>query len=456
MTRSIKCKFLLLTAFLVSGMLVASAQMGKAYEMNVEGVKVIVQPSGNEIVEIQTIFKGGVQNYSVAQQGIESLAMTALVECGNAKDDKNHFKDKLDAVSAQINVSSGTDYSTVALNCTLSDFEKIWPLYVSAITSPSFDTTEFERIRQDAINNLKAQASQPDYAIDILSKQTAYAGRDYAKRPEGTEQTIAGISAAATRDYYRSLLTRSRLVIVVVSSLEEETIRRSLTQLLSGIPAGAPVILKRGSAHPDKNGFVSEKRDFATNYIQAISDGPEPGTPDYNAFVLAMRIFSQRHFLEVRTNNGLSYAPGAWFDGGLTASANFSVSTTEPDKYIKVFKSLVDKTRKQGFTADELRDIKTGYLTSFFYRQETNGAQASSLAANEVLHQNWKRAVTISEDIKKVSLPELNRVFNKYVTNFSWAYQGDPAKVNPQLFTEARLNRPVIKPKSKVVNRKKG
>ena len=33
---------------------------GKAYEMMVNGVKVIVQPSGNDIVEIQTILKGGV------------------------------------------------------------------------------------------------------------------------------------------------------------------------------------------------------------------------------------------------------------------------------------------------------------------------------------------------------------------------------------------------------------
>lgn len=433
-----------------------SAQMGKPYEMTVEGVKIIVQPSGNEIVEIQTIFKGGVQNYTVEQQGIESLAMTALVECGNAEDDKNRFKDKLDQVSAQINVSSGNDYSTVALNCIQSDFEKVWPLYVNALTKPSFDNTEFERIRQDAINNLKAQASQPDYAIDNLVKQTAYAGRDYAKRPEGTEQTIAGFTAAATQAYYRSILTRSRLVMVVVSSLDQETIRRRMEQLLTVIPAGEPVILKRGSAHPLKNSFVSEKRDFATNYIQAVSNGPEPGTPDYNAYVLAMRIFSQRHFLEVRTNNGLSYAPGAWFDGGLLASANFSVSTTEPDKYIKVFNMLVEKTRKQGFTADELRNIKTGYLTSFFYRQETNGAQASSLAANEVLHQNWKRAVTISEDMKKISLDELNRVFNKYVTNFCWAYQGDPSKVTPQLFTGSRVTPPVSKPKSKVVSRKKG
>ena len=39
------------------------AQKKEAYEMNINGVKIIVQPSNNEIIEIQTYIKGGVQNY---------------------------------------------------------------------------------------------------------------------------------------------------------------------------------------------------------------------------------------------------------------------------------------------------------------------------------------------------------------------------------------------------------
>jgi zinc protease len=63
-----------------------------AYETSVDGVKVIVQPSGNGIVEIQTIIKGGVQNYPAEKMGIESMAMNALTECGTLKHDKNALK----------------------------------------------------------------------------------------------------------------------------------------------------------------------------------------------------------------------------------------------------------------------------------------------------------------------------------------------------------------------------
>src|SRR5450755_3111819 len=98
--------------FLATLFLPAIAQKKPAYEMKVNGIKVIVQPSGNEIVEVLTLFKGGVQNYPTDKAGIENLAITALTECGTKNDSKNSFKDKLDKVSAEMGGFSGMDYST--------------------------------------------------------------------------------------------------------------------------------------------------------------------------------------------------------------------------------------------------------------------------------------------------------------------------------------------------------
>ncbi|MFM6926744.1 MAG: M16 family metallopeptidase [Ferruginibacter sp.] len=431
----------------------AIAQKGEAYEMNVSGVKVIVQPSGNQILEIQTIIKGGVQNYGFDKQGIESLAMSALTECGTKKDDKNSFKNKLDNVSAQVYANAGKNYSTISMNCIGSDFNTVWPLYADAITIPLFDEKEFNRIKQDAINGLRSQESQPDFSISNMANQMAFAGKDNAKRPEGTVATLTKLTAAETKAYYSSICTKSRMLIVVVGEIDKADLEQKIATMLAQVPQGKPFILKKETISPVQNSFKAEKKELATNYIEGITGAPAPGTPDFNAFNLAMRIFSQRHFLEVRTKNGLSYAPGSWFDGSASPSAHISVSTTDPNKYIAVAKALIEKTKKEGFTEDELRNIKTQYLTGFFYRQETNNAQANSIAGNEVLHNNWKRALTISDDMKKVTLEQLNATFNKYISNMVWAYQGNPAQANPALFTGTV--KPDL-PRSKVTTKKKG
>src|SRR6185436_20016429 len=93
-------KYFLLCLLSVSAFVVNAQE--KAYDMMINGVKVIVVPSGNEIVQIDLVIKGGVQNYPLNKAGIENLAMTALTECGTEKDSKNSFKNKLDEVDAMI------------------------------------------------------------------------------------------------------------------------------------------------------------------------------------------------------------------------------------------------------------------------------------------------------------------------------------------------------------------
>jgi len=439
---------LLLTVFCLNGF----AQNKPAYEMTVNGVKVIVQPSGNEIVQVLTVLKGGVQNYPADKAGIEDLALTALLECGTKNDSKNSFKNKLDKVSAYISEETGLDYSSINLNCINSDLDQVWPLYVDAITSPLFDSTEFERMRVDNINAVNDQSSTPDASIKKMAMETAFKGKDYSKSQWGDEQTLRKISLAETKAYYSWFLTRSRMLIVVVAELDKETIEKMVKRLTSDIPEGKGVKLNRYDYVPAKNTFADQNKAVATNYILGITAGPMPGSDDYNSFAIAMRIYAMKNFVEVRTNNGLSYAPSARFVSGLSPYTQISVTTKFPDKFIDVNNRLLQKTHAEGFSAEDVKNAKTGFVTSFYSTMETNSAQAASLAANEILFNDWHRSIRINEDMKKVSKDEVSKSFNKYVKDFTWVYQGDTSKVNPSLYTAMPVNQKL--PETKVSGNK--
>jgi zinc protease len=434
-----KYVFTLLIAAAIGNIKTAQAQQ-KAYETTVDGVKVIVQPSGNDIVEVQTIIKGGVANYPVNKQGIESLAMTALTECGTLKHDKNSFKNALDRLDATVYGGTSKDFAVIRMNCIKTDIDAVWPLYTEAITQPKFDTAEFSRVKQDAINNLRAAQSAPDASIDKLATATAFAGRDYAKNPQGTPEILSTLTAAETKAYYNAILTKSRMFIVVVADLDKSVIEAKVAQMLATIKKGTPVEMKKSFFRVYNNSFNAEPKDLATNYVEGITSGPELDAPDFTAFTIAMRIFAQRHFLDIRTKNGLSYAPQAGFINGSISYAKFSVSTTMPNKYIAVFDKLVDSTKKHGFTKDELDNMKVTYLTGFYYKNETNVAQASSIAANEVLHGDWKRSLSLISDVNKVTLEDINNAFDKYIGNIVWVYQGDTKKVDPLLYKNGTIH----------------
>lgn len=111
---------------------------------------------------------------------------------------------------------------------------------------------------------------------------------------------------------------------------------------------------------------------------------------------------------------------------------------------------LIAKTHTEGFKPEEVKNTKTGYVTSFYYRMETNAAQATSLATNEILFNDWKRSIRLNEDLKKVKLEDVNKAFNKYVNDFTWVYQGDTSKVSAALYTQMPSDNKL--PKSNISN----
>lgn len=415
---------------------VANAQEKKPYEMNVNGVKVVVVPSGNEIVQVDMVIKGGLQNYTGNQAGIEKLAMTALTECGTMKRDKNAFKNELDAVEAYMNCFTGRDAAHIQLNCIKGDFETVWPLYVEAVTMPKFDAKEFTRIREEALNHIREEESNPDAALQKMAMQTAFKGLDYAKSPNGSLATVAKLTPEETKAYYKSLLTCSRMFIVIVGDFDKDDLQKRLTEFIAKIPEGKPFELKRSTYTPQMNTFAPQQKDVATNYIMGISAAPPPNSPEALPAALASGLFYDKAFLEVRTNNGLSYAPAAGISQGLTPYSYLYVTTKEPDKYIAVARNMVDKIKKDGFPADDVQNKKNTYTTQQYYRNETNGSLAAMVANAELLRGDWKKAFTLKEDLKPITTQEVNQVFNKYIGKFTWVYQGDPKAVNQTLFTQ--------------------
>lgn len=412
------------------------AQDNKPYDMTINGVKVIVVPSGNEIVQVDLVIKGGVQNYTADKAGIERLALTALTECGTLKDDKNSFKNKLDEVDAQIYGSAGKDASDFQLNCIKSDFDQVWPLYVDALTSPRFDAKEFARIKDEAINSLRQIEGNPDASLQRMAMQTAFKGMNYAKFSSGTIENIKKLTLAETKTYYQSLLTRSRIFIVIVGDISKEDIQKKVTALTAKIPQGNPFVQKRDTYVPKVNSFVPKQKENATNYIMGISSAPQANSKDYYASTLASGLFYDKMFLEVRTNNGLSYAPSAYITSGMTPYSVMYVTTKDPNKYIAVARNLVDSIKKNGFPADDVRNMKNTYATYQYYDNETNASLCAMVANSELAQGDWRKAFTLKEDLQPVTPSDVNRVFNKYIGNFTWVYQGDTKQVNPTLFTQ--------------------
>ena len=420
-------KYIIIIFFLVES---AMAQPVATSSFNVDGIKVIYKPTLKNIVNISVYFRGGVTNYTGEKAGIEKLAVEAAVECGNAKYSKDDFKDKSDLFGIELTEGASLDNAKIGLNCLTKYFNEGWDLLAEAVTEPIYNENAFEKLKQKTIGLLKQSEGNPDYRLRTMAVQNAFAGTSYAINPDGTESTLASITAAEAKDYYfKTLLNKSRIFIVVVGNIPKEEITAKISAAFASVPTLGYQPHVTEAPKFFHNTVNVEERSIATNYIIGIMNAPAYTSPDFMPYRLAISELHGWLFYEIRTKRNLSYAPDAGVHDLLLPYSYVYVSTTNPEAAVEVMTNVINNEQQSSIARKSLDEIKALYITGSYRRDESTDAIADNLGMSEVLG-NWEIAEQMPEMVRKTTRNEMSRVFKKYITGIRWTYLGDKQKAD--------------------------
>ena len=405
-------------------------------EFTVDGIKVIFKPSNKDIISAALYIKGGTTNYSKEQEGIENLTMNLLAECGSQKYPKDRFNELIDSYGTNISASSGQDQSSVNMNCLKSRWDSSWDIFADMILHPAFDENTFQNKKEEALSALHQTESDPDGHLRDLIFKDVFKNTNYYKLVDGSEASITAFKLDDIKSYYSNLMSKNKLFVVIIGNMTEDDVKAKVA-MLKTIPLGTPPATTNLSKPTfDKSSLYKEDRKLATNYIEGIMDAPPVGTPDHTAMKIAMNILSDRLFVEIRTKRNLSYAPFAMLASVKIPYSAMYVSTTDPDQAVQVMTDEVKKIRKNGFTDKELRDKKEKYLTGYYMNLETNSALNATLGKNEN-QSSWNEVLNVLDQVNKLSLEDLNRVFRQYTTSVHWVYLGDTTSLDEKVFLQS-------------------
>lgn len=417
----------------------ATAQ-AQTTEFSINGLKVIFKPSAKQTVSAVMFFRGGTANYAENQQGIENLSLSAATECGTKKYNKDAFKDIADKYSIGLGGTSGYDFGYINMSCVKPYFNQGWDLFSQAITNPVFDAKELSNLQQKLAANLQQEEGDPDTKLNQMTMSNSFEGTRFAFRPSGTPASISGFKQTDVSNYYNNvLLNKERMLLVVVGNLSIEELKAKVEKAFMLVPSkGKPQLPNAQDYNVQENTLHIENRDLATNYIMGLMGAPIVTDAKFNAYRLAFDILSDKLFEEVRTKRNLSYAPAAYVRGGLQPFAAIYVTTTKPKEAVTVMVDEIKRLRNGGFTAIELRDAKSQFATSYFMKNESNGAIAMALGIAE-FKGSWKNEELFLDQINAVSLPELQATFTEYTNGIQWNYLGVEAQADKDAF-EKRVN----------------
>lgn len=403
----------------------------------VDGIKVIFKPTVKDMVNVRMFFRGGVSNYSASQAGIENFALAATTECGTKKYDGNVFRDKADKYSINIGSESTYDYGDIQMQCVAQYLNEGWDLFTEAVVNPVFDAGEVELLRNKVQAAVRQVQSDPDKHADQLMIENAFAGTPYQVDPNGTDETLDKLTAANLKAYYKSILNKKQLFIVVAGKISKEELVKKIHASFAKLPSKTytPPVYRTPVWKDYK--VLTEKRSLSTNYINAIMNSPPVTSRDYVPYELGISVLSGSLFSDLRTSLNLSYDPGAESVMRKMPYTSMSVSTNQPKAAVQEMVKVLNLVKEYGVSEEGLKQLKSSYITTNFIKLQSTSAITGSLGEAEI-YGGWEKAEQLPDIINKVTVAQIDAALNKYIVGLRWAYlgNGDQAASTADAFKE--------------------
>jgi len=424
-----------LAALLLGAIGVAAAQPpsdDNTAAFDVDGIRVILRKTDNNIVAANLYLLGGARQLTPQNAGIELMLLDAS-ERGTRNYSKESLRRKMSRLGTDVVIDAEKDWTMFGIRSTTEVFDSTWAIFADRLMHPLLQPAEVDIVRGQFISAISQRRDDPDALARYLADSIAFAGHAYAVPVGGTQASIAQLTSSALRDYQRSQMVKSRMLLVVVGDVErsklESLIRGSLAQLPAGsyrwtLPAAAP----RGSTM-----VVFEQRPLPTNYVMGYYAGPLANERDLQALRIATSVLTGRMFADIRTRRNLTYDVHAPFVENAAALGGLYVTTVSPAVTVGLMREHVTELQRELIDAEGLKRLSAQFVTEYLLDNETNAAQADFLARAELFRGDYRVAERFVDELREVTPQEVRAVAQKYMRGMRFAYVGDSTQVDRRL-----------------------
>lgn len=400
---------------------------------SVDGIPVILRRNAsNNVVVANVYLLGGVRQVTRANSGIEPFLL-AVSERGTQHYPKALLRSKTSALGSDFVIAPSVDWTMFGARTITTAMDSTWAIFADRLMYPAIQPAEVELVRSQVLSAERQERDDPDSYVSDLADSVAFAGHPYAISETGNATSLAGITAADLRQYQKSQIIKSRMLIVVVGDVTRAHLESLIHATLGRLPAGSYKWTLPPTIPIAPPSAVVVQQDLPTNYLLGYVAGPLASSPDYTALRVAATVLTGQMFAEIRGRQNLTYDVHAPFLERAASASGLYVTTVAPDTTLKLMNFFVTQLQNEIVTSEGLQRLELQFITQYFLDNETNASQADFLARAQLYQGDYRHAMSFVEDLKAVTPEAVQAAARKYMKNFHWAYLGDTTKVNRKL-----------------------
>jgi zinc protease len=351
---------------------------------------------------------------------------------GTTRHTHKQLQDRLDALGAQLGVSSNAGNLVLALRVKKSNLAAALKLVEEVLRQPSFPADEFDVLKRETLSSLQKSKTEPGtLAFTALSRALfPYPRGDvrYVTTIEEDVERTRAVRLEQVKELYAKQLGGTVGELAAVGDFDPGATAAAFAGILKGWKAEVPYQRIARVAKSDLKGGVQiiQTPDKANAvFVAGLVFPMKDVDPDYPAlkmgnYLLGAAPLASRLSNRVRGKEGLSYA----IDSGLSVSsldrnASFVIfaiaNPANIDKVDAAVKEEVKKFLEAGPTTVELSAGKRAFLEQLKVERSNDAALAGALADGLFLGRTFAFTAGQEKKIRALTPDEVKTAFKKYI-----------------------------------------
>ena len=384
-----------------------------------EGVPVLVRRKvGAPIAHVGVYIVGGAIEEEPEQAGLTLLTARTMLK-GTATRSAAQIAEDAEMLGGTISASAGSDSFGWSFSVPTARLPEALELLGDVIQRATIPDDAFETERTVALSNV-AMLRDDMYRYPMrLASSVAFSKHPYGIPTMGTEESLRALTAEQAREWHKSRVLESAIVIGVVADLDVTEVANMVATEFGALELEkAPKVPK--PRWPRSVKIAAESRDKAQTAIALAFAGPSRTDDSRFAANMIATVASGlggRFFDELRDRQSLAYTVQAAASGKRLAGLFLSYIATSPEKEGVARAGLLAefaKLRDQLVSPEELARAKEYVVGTHAISRESGGALLGEMLDAWMFGEGLQELIDYETRVRAVTADQMRDTAQKY------------------------------------------